>query len=144
MKAFESRLTSMFQNLVEKNGLEIMNYAVETLKNLTVGTDSEKTMTTDKSEAGVVEGATCVSKKPTRPAAKVDQMGAKKMMNNIKITITSHKLEFSVPPEAIVSAMEEILDCVACAIRHVWGKVKDFFAWIWQKLSQLLCTKSRA
>jgi hypothetical protein len=142
MREFESRLTAMFSNLVEKNGFEIMSMAVEALKNMAVRVEDGKVTASNKDHEN--RGQKCNAGIKEKPVAHKEgkHSGITKTTRDIKIIVTSHKVELSVPPKAVVTAMEEILECAVCAGKHVWHQMKDFFAWIWGKLSNLLHRKA--
>lgn len=103
----------MMKNLIQKNGIDIMNQALEALKSINI-------------DALETEGEEFQVKTKQRCA------------DPIRLAISSHKVEFEVPPKVVFDAMHEILDCVAHAVKYVWKKIKDFFSWVWEKLSNLI------
>lgn len=133
----------MFSSLVERNGFDIMNYAVETLKNMTVSMDCGKNRELKEESEREHHQSKLFSRVPETMTEDRAKDPLKRSRKDLKIIITSHKIELSVPPQAVINAVEEILECVVCAGRHVWNQVKDFFGWIWNKLSNLLQRKTR-
>ena len=124
----ECQLTCMFKRLIEKNGFELMEDAVEAIRNMCVSPLEERTDATSAKRLKSDSRSKAAGKE-----AKGSEVA--RAAPEVKITLTTHKVEIRASPRALVSVIEEVLEGVTRVVASVWTKVKQLICCIWERVA---------